>query len=291
MASQGPNLAGSADNVDNGFDGWFNTSNATAHDGSTADFGFVSDTETDYLYTFDYGFSVPSAATVDGIYREIKKDDNNTAGEAFDAHVYLTKDGSTPGAEDKADTGTPWPDNLTWIDYGGPSDLWNDTWSPADVNASTFGGFISASAVRVSGNFEARVDADRITIYYTDHADHLTFSVQPTNAIRNASITPAIQVQARFSSEAVDTTYTGEITLAIENNPASGTLSGDTANNAAAGVASFSGLSIDNAGDGYTLAASASGLAGDESDAFDILAIASLIFASRNRFLMPLIAR
>src|SRR6266550_2163971 len=51
-----------------------------------------------------------------------------------------------------------------------------------------------------------------------------------------------------------------------------GTLSGTTSVNAVNGVATFSTLSINNAGNGYTLTASASGLTGATSTAFNITA-------------------
>ncbi|MEE8116543.1 MAG: hypothetical protein V3T28_05475, partial [Gemmatimonadales bacterium] len=60
------------------------------------------------------------------------------------------------------------------------------------------------------------------------------------------------------------------VALAIGSNPANGTLSGTTTATAAQGMASFSDLSIDSAGTGYTLTASAEGLTGAESDSFDV---------------------
>lgn len=65
---------------------------------------------------------------------------------------------------------------------------------------------------------------------------------------------------------------TNEITIAIGTNPSGGTLSGDGVKNAAEGIGTFDDLSIDNAGTGYTLTAAASGLTGDTSNAFDIVA-------------------
>jgi hypothetical protein len=46
------------------------------------------------------------------------------------------------------------------------------------------------------------------------------------------------------------------VSLAIGTNPAGGTLSGGSAVTVASGIATFSGLSIDTAGTGYTLTAS-----------------------------------
>ena len=57
------------------------------------------------------------------------------------------------------------------------------------------------------------------------------------------------------------------ISMAIDANPGGGTLSGTTTDvPTSAGIATFADLSIDEPGDGYTLAASASGLGSTTSD-------------------------
>jgi len=83
---------------------------------------------------------------------------------------------------------------------------------------------------------------------------------------------PAVRVTARDASGNAVTSYTGLITVALGANPGGGTLSGTKSVNAVSGVATFSTLSINNAGNGYTLVASASGLTGATSAAFNITA-------------------
>src|SRR5437773_7285028 len=72
----------------------------------------------------------------------------------------------------------------------------------------------------------------------------------------------AVRVAARDAAGNTVTSYTGLITVALGANPGGGTLAGTTSVNAVSGVATFSTLSINNAGNGYTLTASASGLTG-----------------------------
>ena len=60
--------------------------------------------------------------------------------------------------------------------------------------------------------------------------------------------------------------------MAIGINPSSGTLAGTLTVNAVAGVATFANLSINAAGSGYTLGASAPGLTGSTSSAFNVTA-------------------
>ena len=103
-------------------------------------------------------------------------------------------------------------------------------------------------------------------------ATQLAFSAQPTNATANQAISPAIQVEVRDASGALVTTATDAVTLSIGTNPGTGTLSGTLTVNAVAGVATFSGLSIDEAGIGYTLTAASGSLTSATSAAFDVAA-------------------
>ena len=101
-------------------------------------------------------------------------------------------------------------------------------------------------------------------------ADHLAFSVHPSHTSATQAITPAVRVEIRDQFDNLVTGATTSVTAAIANNPGGGSLSGTTTRAAVAGVATFSGLSIDKAGTGYTLGATASGLNGDTSSAFNI---------------------
>lgn len=84
------------------------------------------------------------------------------------------------------------------------------------------------------------------------------------------AVTPAVLVTVEDGQGNVVTTATNQITIAIGTNPSSGLVSGTAQVNAVAGVARFSTLNINNTGTGYTLAASASGLTGATSSAFNV---------------------
>src|ERR1019366_2169119 len=103
-------------------------------------------------------------------------------------------------------------------------------------------------------------------------ATQLAFSQQPTNTVAGSSITPAVTVQVQDVSGNVVTTSTASITAAIGTNPSGGSLSGSKTVSASAGIAIFSNLSIDKAGNGYTLSASSTGLTGGTSIAFNVTA-------------------
>ena len=98
------------------------------------------------------------------------------------------------------------------------------------------------------------------------------FTVAPTNTAESSSITPAVSVSIEDSGNNVQTSATNTITLAIGTNPGGGTLSGGATVTATAinGVATFTGLSINKPGTGYTLTAAASGLTTATSGTFNI---------------------
>jgi len=101
-------------------------------------------------------------------------------------------------------------------------------------------------------------------------ATRLVYSVQPTSAAATVAISPPIQVNAEDAVGVTDTSYSGFVTLAIGTNPASGTLSGTVTVSAIAGVATFTDISIDSAGTGYTLVATSGSLTQRISTAFNI---------------------
>jgi hypothetical protein len=112
----------------------------------------------------------------------------------------------------------------------------------------------------------------------------LFFTVQPVTVSVGAAITPPVQVTARDGFSNTATGFTGSVTVGIGNNPGGAALGGTNTVNAAAGVATFPGLTLNQAGSGYTLTAAASGLTGATSAAFDI----SLVGAAPNAWSNPI---
>ena len=98
----------------------------------------------------------------------------------------------------------------------------------------------------------------------------LAFTVQPTVTIPGNLLDPAIEIAGQDASGKTMSGFNGDVTLALGANPGGATLYGTTTVSAAGGLAVFSDLSIDRPGSGYTLTASASGLAGATSAAFEV---------------------
>src|SRR5207237_6870644 len=95
-------------------------------------------------------------------------------------------------------------------------------------------------------------------------------AVQPGKTAPGSAVAPAVQIAAQDAQGNTDPSFTGNVTVALGTNPGGGTLSGTTTVAAVNGVAAFSTLTINRTGTGYTLAASASGLTGNTSAAFNI---------------------
>ena len=107
-------------------------------------------------------------------------------------------------------------------------------------------------------------------------AKKLAFQVQPGTAVTNVALAPAVQIVAQDSLGNTATAFTGNVTLAFGANPTGATLAGTLTVAAVAGVATFSGISVDNIASGYTLTASATGLAAATSASFAITAAANV---------------
>jgi hypothetical protein len=102
---------------------------------------------------------------------------------------------------------------------------------------------------------------------------HLAFTVQPTTTPPFVTMRPAVQVTALDALGNPVPSFTGRVTIAIGHNGGMlkpGTLSGTTTVAPVNGVATFSDLSIDQLGNGYTLLVTAAGVTGAESTPFNI---------------------
>ena len=101
-------------------------------------------------------------------------------------------------------------------------------------------------------------------------ATHLAFVATPSTAAAGVTISPAVQVAAQDSTGVTDTAFTGNVTIALGNNPSKATLTGTLTIAALRGVATFSDLRIDLPGSGYTFTASAINLTGATSTSFAV---------------------
>ena len=108
-------------------------------------------------------------------------------------------------------------------------------------------------------------------------ASQLRFTVQPSNTQQNRAITPAVEVKALDDAGNDATAFTGNIVVAIGRDASplqNAQLGGRLTVPAAAGIARFDDLTIDQVGIGYTLTVTAGGLSSTTSQPFDISTLA-----------------
>jgi alpha-tubulin suppressor-like RCC1 family protein len=102
-------------------------------------------------------------------------------------------------------------------------------------------------------------------------ATKIKFVTQPSDAVAGVAVSPAIRVGFFDGFDNPTSSSVGSVTLSIANNAGNGTLAGSTAVDPISGVATFSNVSINKAGTGYTLSATTSGLSSVVSSAFSIV--------------------
>lgn len=106
-------------------------------------------------------------------------------------------------------------------------------------------------------------------------ATKISFSTQPVGAAAGSAFATQPVVTIQDADNNTVTSSSATVTLAIGTNPSSGTLGGIKTVTAVNGVATFSGLWLDNAGAGYTLTATSGSLTSATSSTFTMSAAAT----------------
>jgi hypothetical protein len=145
---------------------WNNVANATGNvNATTSTSGILNNgnPNTRVLALTNFNFAaLPANITIDGITATVTR--SSTGGTALDVIIELIKGGAIQTAANRANA-IAWPAALTAVNYGGATDLWNNTWTRADIAAANFG--IAISATRNGANTTAAIDAVTITVHYT----------------------------------------------------------------------------------------------------------------------------
>jgi len=144
---------------------WTSVGNVATSDNTYASFGNISGAVggfTDYLLVSNFGFAIPVGVIIDGIVVEVERSDPNAR--TSDFHVQLIKN-SLIQATDKA-LAAIWPVADVNQPYGTSTDLWGNTWTPADINATSFGVAIAAQRGASGSTTQGRIDHVSITVYY-----------------------------------------------------------------------------------------------------------------------------
>lgn len=163
MADTGWVSAGAGASVVIGGTAWTNPGNITASDDTyaTVTLGFLSFSNA--LRGEAFGLAVPAGATIDGI--EVRFEVGASAAGSYSINAAnIGKDSSTLATAKAAFN----PANAleAYHTFGGASDLWGLTWTPAEVNASTFlAQFYVTNAALGTRTFNA--DSVEVKVHYT----------------------------------------------------------------------------------------------------------------------------
>ena len=166
MAYQGPNNPSTFDQEGPGTS-WTNASNVQVSDNVYATISLTDVTVSRKLRAMNYGFSIPTGATINGIEVYVERQ-AELASSITDQTVNLIK-ASVTEATDKADTVTYWANSDVQKIYGAPSDLWSTTWTPSDINNSGFGVAFRAQQLVSGSAIIAYVDWIGVIVYYTQN--------------------------------------------------------------------------------------------------------------------------
>ena len=121
--------------------------------------------------------------------------------------------------------------------------------------------------------YTLQVSSDGLTSAITDPfnvtAGQLVVTAQPPG-VATVGLGFGLTVTAEDSSGNVETSFNGAVIVALDNNPGGATLGGTLNVTAQSGVATFSGLTLDQVGTGYTLQISGTGLGAATTSPFDV---------------------
>jgi hypothetical protein len=157
--------------------------------------GYAFFTNSDYntsmssgnLTATGFGFAIPTNATILSVTVSLNKFEEflGVTSSVVDSNVQLLKSG-VPVGSNLAKSG-PWPTSSTSFTYSGG--LWGTTWTPADLNSSTFGVVLSAEVTAgvvvvhgvPSGFCKALVQDVTVSVSYsTGQTGNSTVTVQLT---------------------------------------------------------------------------------------------------------------
>lgn len=169
-----------------GTEAWSNPTRITSTNLSFASAtGFFGTSYSNYLKATNFGFSIPTGATIEGIEATIRRIGVETIS---DERVRIIKSNGSIGTTDKSSVGV-WSTSATSVTYGGSTELWGETWTAADINSSTFGLALQVE-MTAAAVAQAGVDSISMKIYYSVAPNFTTSSPIYLSDAGGATSTP-----------------------------------------------------------------------------------------------------
>jgi len=242
--TQGPNDAGIGFTSGGGTN-WSNPGYITADDFDYASANLGGNGNSRSLRGRDYGFTIPAGATINGIQVSImRSSSSNSFGNSIDdRNLRLVKNGTVLG--NNYASNNDWPTSMAVANYGGPSDLWGTTWTPAEINNINFGVALSVENESGSGR-TAFVDYIQITVYYTLPITITNFSPTSTCTdsgdlitINGTNLSGVTNVYFNGTSASFTIINSTQITATVPSGATSGTISVTSPSGNATSTGSF----------------------------------------------------
>jgi hypothetical protein len=143
---------------------------------------YSAEMRSQFLEATGFNFSIPGTATILGITIRVYGHDSSKGLASITNYLRLVKNNvlqtdSLPGSGIGAG-----PDR--WQTIGGCANLWNNTWTPADINAAGFGAAydVSASFLILTGFAKVSIDVIEATVCYSTPLSAETLSQTRTAA-------------------------------------------------------------------------------------------------------------
>jgi hypothetical protein len=183
---------------------WYLPNNVKVSDNNYASAALES-ASTYWLKCTNFGFTLPLTAIIGGILvqAEVHKSGPGLIVQTF---VEIVKDDVIGGT-----TGTGRGNTNYWLEadqvreYGNSNDLWNETWTPADINSATFG---AALACQSSGGADAWVDHIQITVYYTEITTSSSTTITTTSSSTTKTTSTTLSTSITTTSSSTTSTHT-----------------------------------------------------------------------------------
>lgn len=172
MATQTRSAGTGANDASYGNYAWSNPGNITSSNNTYATTSNPTSSldPSNYLKATNFGFSIPSGSTINGITVSIERKSQVNVGSWYDVdnRVRIVKADATIGTADKA-SGVTWSDTEGVYNYGGSADLWSLSWTNTDINDTDFGVVLSVVSYEdnIGPGAIAYVDHIEITVDYT----------------------------------------------------------------------------------------------------------------------------
>lgn len=164
-----------ANNASVGNAAWSSPTNVVSNNGAestcTVVPNFAAFDEAQWLVATNFGASVPSGATIDGIEIQVDARQRSNVSNQGPTQVYtqLWNAGAAIGSDQGATESGSWVYNTSaFKTYGGSANVWGASLTDTIVNGSGFGVAWRYRRTSAESSYNVSVDVIQIKIYYTE---------------------------------------------------------------------------------------------------------------------------